>query len=121
MLFTTFLRGDGTWWAHSLHKLLMIAAVGAVWFGYEAYLRPLEGRRLTRLLLPFSFIIFVAQEPLLTMLKRVGLRMLGSSDATMLVVYVAAPLLTLVIVVAAAAAIRRYAPRPYAWLTAGER
>jgi hypothetical protein len=119
LLFTAFLRGETTLWAHSLHKALMCMAVAAIWFGYETYLRPLEGRRLVTFLLPFSFFIFVAQEPLLTMIKRVGLHVLGSSDAAMLVVYFAAPLLTLALVVAAAAILRRYLPTPYAWLTGG--
>ncbi len=119
VLFAAFVRAESAFWAHSLHKALMCLAVAAVWFGYEAYLRPLEGRRLVTLLLPFSFFIFVAQEPLLTMLKRMGLHVLGSSDAAMLFVYFAAPLLTLVIVIAAAALLRRYLPIPYAWLTGG--
>ena len=119
VLFTAFLRGEASFWAHSLHKALMCVAVTAVWLGYEAYLRPLEGRRLVTLLLPFSFFIFVAQEPLLTMLKRLGLHLLGSSDAARLIVYFAAPLLTLVIVIGTAAVIRRYFPTPYAWLTGG--
>ena len=119
VLFTAFLRGESTFWAHSLHKLLMCMAVAAVWFGYEAYLRPLEGRRLVKFLLPFSFFIFVAQEPLLMMIKRLALHVLGSSDPARLFIYFAAPLLTLVIVVAAAVVIRRYLPTPYAWLTGG--
>jgi hypothetical protein len=119
VLFTAFLRGEATLWAHSLHKALMCMAMAAIWLGYETYLRPLEGRRLVTLLLPFSFFIFVAQEPLLTMIKRVGLHVLGSSDAAMLFVYFFAPLLTLAIVVAVAAVVRRYLPAPYAWLTGG--
>ena len=119
VLFTAFVRAESAFWAHSLHKALMCLALAAVWFGYEAYLRPLEGRRLVSLLLPFSFFIFVAQEPLLTMLKRIGLHVLGSSDAAMLFVYFAAPLLTLVIVITAAAVLRRNLPTPYAWLTGG--
>ena len=119
VLFTAFLRGEPTFWAHSLHKALMCMAVAAVWFGYETYLRPLEGRRLVTFLLPFSFFIFVAQEPLLTMIKRVGLRVLGSGDAAMLLLYFLAPSLTLVIVVGVAAALRRSLPTPYAWLTGG--
>jgi hypothetical protein len=97
----------------------MCLAIAAVWFGYETYLKPLEGRRLVTLLLPFSFFIFAAQEPLLTVLKRVGLHLLGSGDAAMLAVYFGAALLTLAIVVGAAALIRRYLPAPYAWLTGG--
>jgi hypothetical protein len=116
-LFTAFLRDDDAFWAQSLHKGLMCLAVAAVWLGYEAYLRPLEHRRLTTLMLPFTFIIFVAQEPLLTMVKRVGLHVLGASDAAMLVVYFAAPLVTLVTVTMAGAAVWRYLPIPYAWLT----
>ena len=97
----------------------MCMAVAAVWFGYEAYLRTLEGKRLVTWLLPFSFFIFAAQEPLLTILKRLGLRSLGSSGAALLVVYFGAAVLTLVIVVAAAALVRRSLPAPYAWLTGG--
>ena len=119
VLYTALLRDVSTLWAHGLHKALMCLAMAAVWFGYETYLKPLEGRRLVTLLLPFSFFIFAAQEPLLTILKRVGLHVLGSSGAAMLVVYFGAALLTLVIVVATAAVIRRYLPTPYAWLTGG--
>jgi hypothetical protein len=97
----------------------MCMAVAAVWFGYEAYLRTLEGKRLVTWLLPFSFFIFAAQEPLLTILKRLGLRSLGSSGAALLVVYFGAAVLTLVFVVAAAALVRRSLPAPYAWLTGG--
>ena len=119
VLFTAFLRGETAFWANGLHKALMCLAVAAVWFGYEAYLQPLEGRRWIKLLLPFSFFIFVAQEPLLMMLKRLGLRLLGSSDAARLFVYFAAAPLTLAIVITAAALLRRYLPTPYAWLTGG--
>ena len=87
VLYTALLRDVSTPWAHGLHKALMCLAMAAVWFGYETYLRPFEGRRLVVLLLPFSFFIFAAQEPLLTILKRVGLHVLGSGDAAMLVVY----------------------------------
>jgi surface polysaccharide O-acyltransferase-like enzyme len=119
VLYTALLRDVSAFWANSLHKALMCLAMAAIWFGYETYLRPLEGRRLVTLLLPFSFFIFAAQEPLLTILKRVGLHEIGSNDAAMLVVYFASALATLVIVVASAALIRRYLPTPYAWLTGG--
>ena len=55
--------------------------------GLRGVLRPLEGRRLTTFLLPFSFFIFVAQEPLLMTIKRLGLHVLGSSNAAMLIIY----------------------------------
>ncbi len=119
VLYTALLRDSGAFWAQGIRKAIMVAAVAAVWFGYDTYLRPLAGRRVVIALLPFSFFIFAAQEPLLTMLKRVGLSTLGGGDAARLVVYFGSALLTLVVVVAAAAAIRRYAPRPYAWLTGG--
>ena len=110
LLYTALLGDVSAYWTHSLHKALMCLAVAAVWFGYETYLKPLEGRAVVTLLLPFSFFIFAAQEPLLTILKRVGLHVLGSSDAAMLFVYFGAALLTLVIVVAVAAGIRRCLP-----------
>lgn len=119
VVFTALLRDDGSAWAHTLHKALMCSAVAAVWLGYETYLEPLKDRRLVVALIPFSFMIFVAQEPLLTIFKRVCLRAFGSSDAAMLAVFFIAPLITLVLVVGAAALLRRYVPRPYAWLTGG--
>jgi hypothetical protein len=119
VLYTALLRDVSTAWAHGVHKALMCLAVAAIWFGYETYLKPLEGRRLVVLLLPFSFFIFAAQEPLLTILKRVGLHVLGASDAARLAVYFGSAILTVVIVVAAGAVVRRSLPTPYAWLTGG--
>ena len=119
VLYTALLRDVSTPWAHGVHKALMCMAMAAIWFGYETYLKPLEGRRLVVLLLPFSFFIFAAQEPLLTILKRVGLHVLGPGDVAMLAVYFGAATLTVVIVVAVGAAVRRYLPAPYAWLTGG--
>ena len=119
VLFTAILRGENTFWAHSLHKALMCMAVAAVWLGYEAYLRPLAGTRLVTFLLPFSFFIFVAQEPLLMTIKRLGLHVLGSGNAAMLFIYFVAPLLTLVIVITAASIMRRRLPTSYGWLTGG--
>ena len=119
VLYTAALRDVSTPWAHGVHKALMCLAMAAVWFGYDTYLKPLEGRRLVVLLLPFSFFIFAAQEPLLTILKRVGLHVLGAGDVAMLAVYFGAAILTVVIVVVVGAAVRRYLPTPYAWLTGG--
>ncbi len=119
VLFTAFLRGADDAWVNTLHKLLMCMAVAAVWFGYETYLRPLEKSKAVIFLQPFSFIIFVAQEPLLLMIKRVGLRVLGSSQPAMLAVYFGAALLTLTIVVCVAWLLRARAPTVYAWLTGG--
>jgi hypothetical protein len=119
VLFTTFLRDDRGLWVSGLHKALMALAVAAIWLGYETYLQRFEGSRPVVALLPFSFFIFAAQEPLLSMIKRTALKGFGVTDATLLVVYVLAPVLTLAIVVTAAAAMRRYLPRPYAYLTGG--
>jgi surface polysaccharide O-acyltransferase-like enzyme len=119
VLYTALLRDVSTFWAYGLHKGLMCMAVAAIWFGYDAYVRPLERRRVVCVLLPFSFFIFVAQEPLLTMFKRLGLELLGASDAALLVVYFGAAMLTLAVVVAVAAVVRRCLPAPYAWLTGG--
>ena len=119
VLFTALLRGENTALAHILHKALICLALAAWWLGYETYVEPFKDRRIVVTLIPFSFMIFVAQEPLLTILTRLGLHTLGSSEAAMLAAYFIAPLTTLVIVVSSAALLRRYVPRPYAWLTGG--
>lgn len=119
VLFTALLRDESAPWAHALHKALMCLGVAAIWFGYETYLEPFKDRRLVVALIPFSFMIFVVQEPLLTMLQRLGLHALGTSGTDMLAVFLIAPLVTLAIVVGAAALLRRSVPRTYAWLTGG--
>ena len=119
LLYTALLRDVSAFWATACTRL----SCAWLWLpcgsGTRPTCKPLEGRRLVTFLLPFSFFIFAAQEPLLTILKRVGLHVLGSSNAAMLAVYFGAALVTLVIVVAAGAVIRRYLPAPYAWLTGG--
>jgi peptidoglycan/LPS O-acetylase OafA/YrhL len=117
--FSVLLRENPAFWAHALHKGLMIMAVAAVWFGYETYLEPFKDRRLMTFLIPCSFFIFAAQEPMLTILKRIGLHALGADGAAKLVVFFAAPLIALAVAVGAAVLLRRFAPRPYAWLTGG--
>ena len=44
VLFTAFLRGEATFWAHSLHKALMCMAMAAIWLGYETYLQAARGQ-----------------------------------------------------------------------------
>ncbi len=119
VVYTALLRDVSAAWTDGLHKALMCMAVAAVWFGYETYLERFETTRLVTLLLPFSFLIFAAQEPLLTILKRVGLHILGSSHWALLVVYFGAALLTLAIVIGVGALMRRYVPTAFAWLTGG--
>ncbi|NLE22458.1 MAG: acyltransferase [Actinobacteria bacterium] len=119
VLYTALLRDVSAAWADGLHKGLMCLAVAAVWFGYEAYISRFETTRLVTLLLPYGFLIFAAQEPLLTILKRVGLKVLGSSPWALLAVYFGSALLTLVVVVGIGALMRRHAPAAFAWLTGG--
>jgi len=119
LLFTFLLRDQGTWWAALLHKGMMTLGVVAVWVGYPVHLRRLEGWRPLRLLLPYGFFIYAAQEPLLSAVKRALLLAGEAGDGALLAAFFVAPLLTLLATWATAAGLRRLTPRPYALLTGG--
>jgi hypothetical protein len=117
VLFAAVLRDNDAFWAGTLHKGLMVMAVGAVWFGYAVYVERFKDSRLVAALLPFTFFIFVGQEPLMTIVKRLALHALGGGDGVLLAVFFAAPLVTMAACVGAAAALRFALPRPYSVLT----
>ncbi|HMK91592.1 MAG TPA: acyltransferase family protein, partial [Thermoleophilia bacterium] len=119
LLFTAFLRTSDADWAHLLHKGLMILALAAVWFGYDAWLRGLADRAWVLALTGFSFFLFAAQEPTLLAFKRVAVHALGTTDAALLTVYLLTPPVVIGLCLGAAVLLRRAAPRLYGLLTGG--
>ena len=119
VLFTAFLRTSDAAWAHLLHKGLMVLALAAVWFGYDAWLRGLADRAWVLALTGFSFFLFAAQEPTLLAFKRVAVHALGTSDAALVVIYLLTPPVVIALCLGAAVLLRRAAPRLYGLLTGG--
>lgn len=120
--YTAVLRDDTGWHAGLLRKLLMCLAVAAVWFGYDAYLSGLAARRWAAAGAAFAFFVFAAHEPPLMTLERLFLRAVGgpgASDAAVLAVYVAAPVLAIALCLAAGLTLRRWVGPVYALLTGG--
>ena len=117
IVFSALLRDSEATWAALLHKGLMVLAVAAMWFGYDAYLRGLARRPRVLWLTGFSFFLFVAQEPVLMIVKRGLLRVLGSSDAAVLAAYFLTMAITVAVCLAAGWALRAVASPFYAVLT----
>lgn len=69
--------------------------------------------------LAFAFFLYAAHEPVLTIIKKISLRLLGSNDSTQLLVYFAAPLLTILFCVTVGMILKSLIPKVYAALSGG--
>ena len=108
----------GQWGPPLLDKVSAVAGLAALWFGYETILKAAEPWILP--LASFTFLLFAAHEPLLTVVKN---RVLGgAADASGLVhlaAYLGLPALIIALLLALGAAGRRLFPRAYAIATGG--
>lgn len=103
-----------------LHHFCVFLGLISVWVGYDLVLRTVEVRehwmyRFTA----YSFFLYAAHEPCLTMVKHVLLHFLGGHPLAVLVCYFTAPMITMIVCLAVARALLQFAPRFYGLLTGG--
>lgn len=103
-----------------LHHVCVFLGLISVWVGYDLVLRTVEVRhhwayRFTA----YSFFIYAAHEPCLTMVKHVLLHFLGGHPLAVLLCYFTAPVITLVLCLSAAWSLDQFAPTTYGLLTGG--
>lgn len=99
-------------------KAVHLVGVPALWAMYDRWLRWMERPFFLRIS-AFAFFVFVAHEPLMTMLKKPLVRALGTGDAAHAAEFAIVLVATLGIVLACGAALRRVAPRVFAFVCGG--
>jgi surface polysaccharide O-acyltransferase-like enzyme len=104
---------DLVWW-----KTVHVVGVAAVWGGYDLWLRWLE-RPLWMGLSGLAFFVFVAHEPLMTMLRKPLTRALGTGDLRHALSCVGTLVGTVALVMAIGLVLRRWWPRSFAFLCGG--
>jgi len=85
-----------------LHKFNVLLGILAVWCGYDAWIGDIPEDHPLLKLCPFTFFIFVAHEPVLTMTLKLLFRFFGFSDAANLGIYLIAPLIVISLAIATA-------------------
>lgn len=103
-----------------VHHLCVLLGLLAVWMGYDLLMPPNTGtahwiHRYTG----YSFFIYAAHEPCLTMVKHGLLHVLGGHPLAVLLCYFLAPLITILLCYAAARLLLAMAPAVYGVLTGG--
>lgn len=101
-----------------IDNMAIVMGIATVWFGYDV----VSQSSLMKLLFlgtPFTFFIYVAHEPLLEIIKRIGVDVLGRSDASFAVLYVGTIGMTLLLTLGCGYVLRIYAPSLYRFLVGG--
>jgi len=107
----------GTGSSSVLNKISVLVGLAALWVNYETLLQRTE-----RWILPlasFTFFIYAAHEPILSILKRRLMTMGGGSEAARLLTYLMLPLITIALVVCVGYGLRACFPRAYRVMTGG--
>lgn len=101
-----------------LDNMALLMGIAAVWFGYDVISRS----RLfygVSLLTPFTFFIYGSHEPLLEVVKRIGVDLIGRTDGSLLVLYGCSIAVAVSATLAIGFVLRRYMPKLFGLLTGG--
>ncbi|MEM1326321.1 MAG: acyltransferase [Bacteroidota bacterium] len=113
-----------TWLSIGIWRPLLLTleygiGIVSIWTGYD-YLN--QNKNMDRPLpayLGFAFFLYLAHEPLLTIFKKLLLKVLGNGSLGQLLTYFAAPTLVIVLCIAIGMLLKRSVPKVYGILTGG--
>ncbi|MEM8526333.1 MAG: acyltransferase [Bacteroidota bacterium] len=107
-------------WRNFIQHFEFFVGIFALWSLYDFFQK---GKETTQKVLPtflaFAFFLYVSHEPILTIIKKLGLKVLGKGSMNQLLLYFAAPLLTIGICIAVGMLLKKIAPKVYGVLTGG--
>lgn len=106
------------WYSDYIHRVFVLVGMFSVWYGYDYARGTLESPVVMRLV-PYTFFIYAAHEPALTMCKKTLLRVMGTGDLASLTVYIVSPIIVVVLCICVGSVMRRYAVFVFAILTGG--
>ncbi|MXN93023.1 acyltransferase family protein [Flavobacterium sp. Sd200] len=108
------------WMVILLNKASIITGIIALWYFYDILYKDVDiTQKRYYVLFKYSFWIYVAHQPLLNIIKKALLSVMGFTNTTSFIVYLAAPLITLLIIIPTAILLRRYVPKFYFFTTGG--
>ncbi len=102
-----------------LHKFNVLLGILAVWCGYDAWIGDIPENHPLLKLVPFTFFIFAAHEPALTMTLKLLFRVFGFSVAASLGIYLIAPVIVISLAIATAYFLKSHMNWMYRLATGG--
>lgn len=100
------------------HCLGILWGIGSIWCLYDVLYHSIRDSFLLKNLVGYSFFVYVAHEPLLTVIKKILLYM-GHSSIWILLIYFIAPIITISICITIGRILRKYTPKFYAFISGG--
>lgn len=104
-------------WGYFFHCMGIILGIICFWRMYDCI--KIQNSFLIKKCANYSFFIYVAHEPLLTGIKKSLLIVLGGSDSAIIIVYLAAPLITICTCILIGIFFKTKNPRFYAFISGG--
>lgn len=101
------------------HCIVLLFGIYAIWTLYDRLYPKLSERIRTADIYKYSFFIYLIHEPVLTVVKKSGLYLLGQSSWSIAVIYLLAPIITICVVYAVGRGMNRYTPRLLMFITGG--
>ncbi len=116
----TYIGYENTTLVDVITKLSIIAGIIAVWSFYDNLMekRDLPVNELP-LIFSFSFFLYVFHEPVLTIVKKASLNIIGAGEMTALLIYIIAPVITISISILVGYFLKRNMPNFYKIITGG--
>ena len=104
---------------YATHCVILLLGIYAIWILYDKLYPKFSKREKSAKIYKYSFFIYLLHEPILTILKKTGLFILGYSSWSIGVIYVIAPILTVLMVYGIGLVLNTYCPQVLAFITGG--
>ncbi|MFZ2025016.1 MAG: acyltransferase [Microgenomates group bacterium] len=101
-----------------IDNMAMIMGIATLWFGYDK----IASSKLMNIFLaatPFTFFLYASHEPLLEVIKQLGVTLTGRSDAALLFLYFASIVVVLFVTIGCGILVKKFTPKFYSLLTGG--
>lgn len=101
------------------HCIVLSFGIYAIWTLYDRLYPKLSEQIRTADIYKYSFFIYLIHEPVLTIVKKSGLYLLGKSSWSIAVIYLLAPIITICTIYMVGQCMNRYTPRVLMFITGG--
>lgn len=104
---------------YTTHCIILILGIYTIWILYDKLYPKFSERIKNAHIYKYSFLIYLIHEPILTIIKKTGLYILGTSSYSIGIIYVIAPLLTIWITYFIGCKLNTYFPSFLSLITGG--
>ena len=104
---------------YATHCIIILIGIYSIWTFYDKLYPKFSVRIKNAPIYKYCFLIYLIHEPILTIIKKTGLYILGTSSYSIGIIYVIAPLLTIWITYLIGCKLNTYFPSFLSLITGG--